>query len=57
MYTIDSKRIDVKSPKAPLISVREAKRKGFKQKRNNPLVGTKPIDMPNEGFLPTNKRR
>ena len=43
---------------APTISVREAKRKGFKtQERNNPLVGTKPIDMPNEGFLPTNKRR
>ena len=57
MFTLDSKRIDVKSPLAPTISVREAKRKGFKPKRNNPLVGTKPIDMPNEGFLPTNKRR
>jgi len=57
MFTLDSKRIDIKSPLAPTISVREAKRKGFKQKRNNPLVGTKPIDMPNEGFLPTNKRR
>ena len=57
MFTLDSKRIDVKSPLAPIISVREAKRKGFKHKRNNPLVGTKPIDMPNEGFLPTNKRR
>ena len=57
MFKADSKRIDVKSPLAPIISVREAKRKGFKQKRNNPLVGTKPIDMPNEGFLPTNKRR
>ena len=57
MFTLDSKRIDVKSPLAPTISVREAKRKGFKHKRNNPLVGTKPIDMPNEGFLPTNKRR
>ena len=31
--------------------------KVLNQKRNNPLVGTKPIDMPNEGFLPTNKRR
>ena len=57
MFTLDSKRIDVKSPLAPTISVNEAKRKGFKHKRNNPLVGTKPIDMPNEGFLPTNKRR
>ena len=37
MFTLDSKRIDVKSPLAPTISVREAKRKGFKtQERNNP---------------------
>ena len=57
MFKLDSKRIDVNSPLAPVISVREAKRKGFKQKRNSTLVGTKPIDMPNEGFLPTNKRR
>jgi len=57
MYTLDSKRIDVKSPKAPLISVNEAKRKGFKPEVNDKLVATRPIDMPNEGFLPTNKRR
>ena len=57
MFTIDSKRIDVKSPTAPSISVNEAKRKGFKPEKNNSLVAKRPIDMPNEGFLPTNKRR
>jgi len=57
MFTLDSKRIDVKSPKAPLISVNEAKRKGFKPEVNDKLVAKRPIDMPNEGFLPTNKRR
>ena len=57
MFTLDSKRIDVKSPLAPTISVNEAKRKGFKPEVNDKLVATRPIDMPNEGFLPTNKRR
>ena len=57
MFTLDSKRIDVKSPTAPIISVNEAKRKGFKPEKNSPLVAKRPIDMPNEGFLPTNKRR
>ena len=57
MFTLDSKRIDVKSPTAPIISVNEAKRKGFKPEKNNALVAKRPIDMPNEGFLPTNKRR
>ena len=51
MYTPKDKSIDVKSPKAPQISVAEAKRKGFKPEKNNPLVGTKPINMPNEGFI------
>jgi len=51
MYTPKDKRIDVKSPTAPKISVAEAKRKGFRPKINNPLVGTKPINMPNEGFI------
>ena len=50
-------QIDIKSPKAPIISVNEAKRKGFKPEVNDKLVATRPIDMPNEGFLPTNKRR
>ena len=57
MFTLDSKRIDVKSPLAPTISVNEAKRKGFKPEVNDKLVAKRPIDMPNEGFLPTNKRR
>ena len=57
MFTLDSKRIDVKSPTAPAISVAEAKRKGFKPEKNNPLVAKRPIDMPNKGFLPSNKRR
>ena len=51
MYTPKDKRIDIKSPKAPRITVAEAKRKGFKPEKNNPLVGTKPINMPNEGFI------
>ena len=51
MYTPKDKRIDVKSPNAPKISVAEAKRKGFRPQINNPLVGTKPINMPNEGFI------
>ena len=49
--------IDINSPLAPKISVAEAKRKGFRPEKNNPLVGRKPINMPNQGFLPTNKRR
>jgi len=51
MFTPKDKRIDVKSPLAPKISVAEAKRKGFRPEKNNPLVGTKPINMPNEGFV------
>ena len=51
MYTPKDKRIDVKSPLAPKISVAEARRKGFRPEKNNPLVGTKPINMPNEGFV------
>jgi hypothetical protein len=51
MYTTKDKRIDVKSPLAPKISVAEARRKGFRPEKNNPLVGTKPINMPKEGFV------
>ena len=51
MYTPKDKRIDVKSPLAPKISVAEARRKGFRPEKNNPLVGTKPVNMPNEGFV------
>jgi hypothetical protein len=49
--------IDVKSPLAPTISVSKAIKQGFKPEKNSPLVAKRPIDMPNEGFLPTNKRR
>ena len=36
MYTPKDKRIDVKSPNAPKISVAEARRKGFRPEKNNP---------------------
>ena len=49
--------IDIKSPLAPTISVNKAIKEGFKPEKNNALVAKRPIDMPNEGFLPTNKRR
>ena len=49
--------IDIKSPLTPSISVNKAIKEGFKPEKNNPLVAKRPIDMPNEGFLPTNKRR
>ena len=49
--------IDIKSPLAPTISVNEARKEGFKPEVNDKLVAKRPIDMPNEGFLPTNKRR
>jgi hypothetical protein len=52
-----TRNIDINSPLAPTISVNEARKKGFKPEKNNPLVAKRPIDMPNEGFLPTNKRR
>ena len=38
MFTLDSKRIDVKSPLAPTISVNEAKRKGFKPEVNDTIL-------------------
>jgi len=56
MYTIDSKRIDIDSPLAPTISVNKAIAAGFKPEKNDSLVAKRPIDMPNEGFLPSNKR-
>ena len=49
--------IDVNSPLAPTISVNQARKAGFKPEKNSQLVAKRPIDMPNEGFLPTNKRR
>jgi hypothetical protein len=47
--------IDINSPLAPKVSVAEAIRKGFRPQKNDPLVGTKPKNMPNQGFLPTSK--
>ncbi len=49
--------IDINSPLAPTISVNQARKAGFKPEKNSELVAKRPIDMPNEGFLPTNKRR
>tara|TARA_R110002096_G_scaffold168486_4_gene339320 strand:+ start:12525 stop:14504 length:1980 start_codon:yes stop_codon:yes gene_type:complete len=49
--------IDINSPLAPKVSVNQAIKEGFKPEKNSPLVAKRPIDMPNEGFLPTNKRR
>lgn len=43
--------IDVNSPKAKQIAVAKAEKFGYKIK-NNALVSTRPIDMPNRGFLP-----
>ena len=49
-------KIDIKSPLAPTISVNKAIKAGFKPEKNNELVAKRPVDMPYEGFLPTNKR-
>lgn len=48
--------VDVNSPLAEMISTAEARRRGDKT-RNEREVSMKPIDMPYEGFLPTNKQR
>jgi hypothetical protein len=42
--------IDVNSPNAKQIAVRKAEKFGYKIK-NNALVSTRPIDMPNRGFI------
>ena len=41
---------DVKNPKAE-ISVNKAKKEGFKPETNNKKVATRPVDMPNKGFV------
>jgi len=46
--------IDVNSPKASRIASRKAEQYGYVIK-NPKLVSTRPIDMPNQGFLPKNK--
>jgi hypothetical protein len=45
--------IDVKSPKAKQIASAKAEKFGYKIK-NDKLVSTRPVDMPYNGFLPTN---
>ena len=47
--------VDVKSPNAPQVSTAQARREGFSP-TNDAKVSMKPKDMPNQGFLPTNKR-
>jgi hypothetical protein len=42
--------IDVNSPNAKQIAVKKAEKFGYKIK-NNALVSTRPIDMPNRGFI------
>ena len=47
--------IDPLSPRAKTISVAKAEKAGYRL-RNPKQVAMRPIDMPNQGFLPTNKR-
>jgi hypothetical protein len=47
--------IDPLSPNAKTISTNKAEQAGYRV-RNPQLVSVRPIDMPNQGFLPTNKR-
>ena len=46
--------IDVNSPKAKQIAGKKAEKYGYVIKNNN-LVSKRPVDMPYNGFLPTNK--
>jgi len=47
--------IDVNSPKAKTIASAKAEKYGYVVK-NDPLVSTRPVDMPYNGFLPSNPR-
>ena len=51
--TFSGKALDI--PNAKVIAQAKAAKLGYTIKNDN-LVSTRPIDMPNEGFLPTNKR-
>lgn len=51
----DKSGIDPLSPKAKTISTTKAEKAGYRI-RNSNLVAMRPKDMPNQGFLPTNKR-
>jgi len=46
------KKTDVNSPLATKITPAQARKEGEILPTNNPLVYQKPIDMPNQGFLP-----
>ncbi len=47
--------IDPLSPNAKTVSTNKAEKAGYRI-RNPQQVSVRPIDMPNQGFLPTNKR-
>ena len=47
--------IDVNSPKAQIIASSKAEQYGYVVK-NDALVSTRPVDMPYNGFLPSNPR-
>lgn len=51
----EGRRIDPLSPNAKTISTNKAEKAGYRV-RNPQQVAMRPIDMPNQGFLPTNKR-
>ena len=51
--SFENVNIDVNSPKAKQIAGRKAEKYGYVIK-NPQLVSTRPIDMPNQGFLPKN---
>jgi hypothetical protein len=51
----EGRGIDPLSPKAKTISTNKAEKAGYCV-RNPQQVAMRPIDMPNQGFLPTNKR-
>jgi hypothetical protein len=53
--SFEGTNIDINSPRAKQIAGLKAEKYGYVI--NNPkLVSTRPIDMPNKGFLPTNKK-
>ena len=53
--TFSGKAIDVNSKELKQIAVRKAEELGYVVK-NDPLVSTLPVDMPYNGFLPSNPR-
>ena len=53
--SFEGTNIDINSPRAKQIAGLKAEKYGYVI--NNPkLVSTRPIDMPNKGFLPKNKK-